>query len=63
MVKRQGLGPLVKVKYLKSTCSHKKGDVGYLRKAVAKTYRRRGIVKILKNDMEGKEASDERKNY
>jgi len=42
------LGPMVKVKYLRNTCAHKKGDVSMMYLLVARAQRRRGIIKFVK---------------
>jgi hypothetical protein len=38
----------VKVKYLKDTCCHKKGDKRYMYGKYAERLQERGVVKILK---------------
>jgi len=42
------LGPLVKVKYIRNTCTHRKGDVVMMYLLVARAQRKRRIIKFLK---------------
>ena len=42
------LGPLVKVRYLRNTCAHRKGEISMMYLVVAKAQRARGIIKFVK---------------
>ena len=42
------LGPMVKVEYLRNTCSHNKGDVSMMYLLVARAQRKRRIIKFVK---------------
>ena len=42
------LGPLVKVEYIRNTCTDKKGDRKMMPLLVARAQRKRGIIKFVK---------------